>query len=67
MAKKIDPQALLFYNDYSNTAVNAKSTAALNMMLRIKALGAPVDGIGKIWGKLCFFLDILLSGRHVFL
>lgn len=51
IARAIDPDVLLFYNDYSNTVVNAKSTAAYNMMLRLKAANVPIDGIGEFGEK----------------
>ncbi len=45
-AREADPKALLFYNDYSAEAVNAKSDAIYNMAKDFKARGVPIDGIG---------------------
>jgi endo-1,4-beta-xylanase len=45
-AREADPKALLFYNDYSAEAVNAKSDAIFNMAKDFKARGVPIDGIG---------------------
>lgn len=46
MARQIDPNVLLFYNDYGNTAGGAKADAAYNFMMRFKKDGVPIDGIG---------------------
>jgi endo-1,4-beta-xylanase len=45
-AREADPKALLFYNDYSNEAINAKSDAIFRMAQDFKARGVPIDGIG---------------------
>jgi endo-1,4-beta-xylanase len=45
-AHDADPQALLFYNDYSAEGVNAKSDAIYKMAQDFKARGVPLDGIG---------------------
>ena len=45
-AHEADPQALLFYNDYSNAGINAKSTAIYNMAKDFLARGVPLNGIG---------------------
>ena len=45
-AHEADPQALLFYNDYSNASINAKSTAIYNMAKDFLARGVPLSGIG---------------------
>ena len=41
-----DPQALLFYNDYSAEPVNSKSDAIYKMAQDFKSRGVPFDGIG---------------------
>lgn len=45
-AHAADPQALLFYNDYSAESVNPKSDAIYKMAQDFKARGVPLDGIG---------------------
>jgi endo-1,4-beta-xylanase len=41
-----DPSAKLYYNDYSNEDLNAKSNAIYNMLVELKNQGVPVDGAG---------------------
>ncbi len=50
-----DPDTLLFYNDYSAEAVNAKSDAIYAMVKDFKSRGVPIDGVG-------LQLHITLSG-----
>jgi endo-1,4-beta-xylanase len=45
-AHAADPQALLFYNDYGDETVNAKSDAIYKMAQDFKSRGVPFDGIG---------------------
>jgi endo-1,4-beta-xylanase len=45
-AHEADPQALLFYNDYSNASISAKSTAIYNMAKDFLSRGVPLNGIG---------------------
>ncbi len=44
-ARKADPKALLFYNDY-NECDPVKSQRIYEMVKRMKAEGVPIDGIG---------------------
>lgn len=46
IAKDTDPNALLFYNDYSLT-VPSKREKTIKMIKRLQALGAPIDGVGE--------------------
>ena len=45
-AHTADPNALLFYNDYSLEYPGAKQDSAYALLARLKAAGVPVDGIG---------------------
>jgi endo-1,4-beta-xylanase len=45
-AHEADPQALLFYNDYGDESVNAKSNAIYKMAEDFLARGVPLNGIG---------------------
>jgi endo-1,4-beta-xylanase len=45
-AHSADPHALLFYNDYSNASINAKSDAIYQMAQDFLARGVPLHGIG---------------------
>jgi len=45
-AHEANPQALLFYNDYSNEPVNARSDTIYAMAKDFKVRGVPLDGIG---------------------
>jgi endo-1,4-beta-xylanase len=45
-AREADPNALLFYNDYSAESVNAKSDAIYKMAADFKTRGVPISGIG---------------------
>ena len=44
-AREADPKALLFYNDY-NECDPVKSQRIFDMVKKLKAQGAPIDGIG---------------------
>jgi endo-1,4-beta-xylanase len=46
LARIADPQALLFYNDFSAETLNAKSDAIFAMVKDFKARGVPIDGVG---------------------
>ncbi|HEX4735074.1 MAG TPA: endo-1,4-beta-xylanase [Thermoleophilaceae bacterium] len=45
-AREADPDAKLFYNDYSAERVNTKSDAIYAMLADFKTRGVPVDAIG---------------------
>lgn len=45
-AKEADPDALLFYNDYSAEITNEKSDAIYEMIKKFKHEGIPIDGVG---------------------
>ncbi len=45
-ANEADPNAKLFYNDYSVVIASAKRNAIKNMVLRFKREGIPIHGIG---------------------
>lgn len=45
LTKKVDPDAELYYNDYSMT-IPAKRAGAIKMIKRIQELGTKIDGIG---------------------
>jgi endo-1,4-beta-xylanase len=45
-AHEADPKALLFYNDYADEGINAKSDAIYAMVKDFKARGVPIDGVG---------------------
>jgi endo-1,4-beta-xylanase len=45
-ARAADPKALLFYNDYDNEGVNAKSDAIYAMVKDFRRRGVPIDGVG---------------------
>lgn len=45
-ARAADPDAKLFYNDYSVVLDSGKRTAMKNMVKRFKAKGYPIDGLG---------------------
>jgi endo-1,4-beta-xylanase len=46
LARQADPEALLFYNDFSAEGMNAKSDAIYAMARDFKTRGVPLDGIG---------------------
>lgn len=45
-AHQADPAALLFYNDYATSTINAKSTAVYNMIKALQTNSVPIHGIG---------------------
>jgi endo-1,4-beta-xylanase len=45
-ARDGDPDARLYYNDYSIEDLGAKSTGVYNLMSSLKSQGAPIDGVG---------------------
>lgn len=45
-ARESDPNAKLFYNDYSVVLAEGKRNAIKNMVKRFKSEGYPIDGIG---------------------
>jgi endo-1,4-beta-xylanase len=45
-AHRADPKAVLFYNDYNVEGINAKSTAAYNLLRQLRREGIPVEGFG---------------------
>jgi endo-1,4-beta-xylanase len=45
-AQQADPDALLYYNDYSIEGINRKSDAVYNMVRDLKNQGEPIDGVG---------------------
>src|SRR5439155_18063679 len=46
LAREADPQALLFYNDYSGEGSGAKSDRIYELMRSLRLQGVPIDGIG---------------------
>lgn len=46
LARAADPNALLFYNDYSIEGLGGKSDAAYALVKRLVESGAPIDGVG---------------------
>ena len=45
-AREADPQALLFYNDYSGEGLGGKSDAIYELVRNLLAQGVPIDGVG---------------------
>jgi len=45
-ARKADPHAKLYINDFNIEGEGAKSTAMINLVKSLKAEGVPIDGIG---------------------
>lgn len=45
-ARQADPDAKLYYNDYSIEGLNNKSNAVFNLVSDLKNQGAPIDGVG---------------------
>ena len=45
-AAAADPQAKLYYNDFSIETPSPKTTAALNIVKKLKAAGTKIDGVG---------------------
>ncbi len=46
LARQADPQALLFYNDYSGEGLNLKSNRIYELVQGLRARGVPIDGVG---------------------
>jgi endo-1,4-beta-xylanase len=46
IARQADPQALLFYNDYSGEGLGGKSDAIYELVRGLLAQGVPIDGVG---------------------
>jgi len=46
IAREADPQALLFYNDYSGEGLGGKSDAIYELVRGLLARGVPIDGVG---------------------
>jgi endo-1,4-beta-xylanase len=45
-ARQADPDATLYYNDYSIEGINTKSNAVYNLVSGLKSQGVPIDGVG---------------------
>src|SRR4051812_21519544 len=45
-ARAADPQALLFYNDYSGEGLGGKSDAIYDLVRNLVTAGVPIDGVG---------------------
>jgi len=45
-ARASDPDARLYYNDYSIEGMSAKSNAVYNLVSGLKSQGEPIDGVG---------------------
>jgi endo-1,4-beta-xylanase len=45
-AREADPQAKLYYNDYSIEGLGTKSNAVFNLVSNLKNQGVPIDGVG---------------------
>lgn len=46
VAHEADPNALLFYNDYSTEGLGAKSDRVYELVKDLKQRGVPIDGVG---------------------
>jgi endo-1,4-beta-xylanase len=46
MARAVDPQATLLYNDYGGEALGVKSEAIYGLLKSLKGRGVPIDGVG---------------------
>jgi endo-1,4-beta-xylanase len=46
LARQVDPQALLFYNDYGGEGTGAKSNRIYDLVRSLRAQGVPIDGVG---------------------
>jgi GH35 family endo-1,4-beta-xylanase len=46
LAREADPQALLFYNDYSAEGLGAKSDRVYELVRGLVEAGVPIDGVG---------------------
>ncbi len=45
-AREADPNAKLYYNDYGNEGLNAKSNYIYDMVKNLKTQNVPIDGVG---------------------
>ncbi|HWC78032.1 MAG TPA: endo-1,4-beta-xylanase [Blastocatellia bacterium] len=45
-AREADPEARLYYNDYSIEGLNNKSNGVFNLVSELKSQGVPIDGVG---------------------
>jgi len=45
-ARRADPTARLYLNDFNIEGINAKSTAMLNLATALRQQGVPIDGVG---------------------
>jgi endo-1,4-beta-xylanase len=45
-ARQADPDAKLYFNDYSIEGINTKSNAVYNLVSGLKSQGVPIDGVG---------------------
>ncbi|GEM49336.1 beta-xylanase [Deinococcus cellulosilyticus NBRC 106333 = KACC 11606] len=45
-AREADPEAKLFYNDYSSEGMNQKSNDVYALVKKLKEQGVPIDGVG---------------------
>jgi endo-1,4-beta-xylanase len=45
-ARDADPNAILYYNDYSAEGIGQKSDAVYNLLSNLRAQGVPVHGVG---------------------
>ena len=45
-ARQADPDAKLYYHDYSIEGLNTKSNGVLNLVSDLKSQGVPIDGVG---------------------
>jgi endo-1,4-beta-xylanase len=45
-AREADPDARLYYNDYSIEGLNLKSDGVYNLLSSLKSEGVPIDGVG---------------------
>lgn len=46
IAHRADPDAILYYNDFSNEGMGNRSTAVYRLVSDLKRRGVPVDGVG---------------------
>jgi endo-1,4-beta-xylanase len=46
LARRADPDARLFYNDYGGEGLNAKSNRIYDLLRSLLAEGVPIDGVG---------------------
>lgn len=46
IARKSDPAAKLYINDYTIEGINAKSNGLYNLVKKLKGQGVPIDGVG---------------------